>query len=394
MSRRMKRLFVAINLLLAFILLFSIIKVFDIQIPRKSTQAINLEAKRIVDQCFRGSVNREKCYKEMFVKLVKNRDFVFAQKTLYAAQDLDPFLRSCHVQSHDIAEAAARKEPARWKELMEQADVNTCGGGFLHGILVAHVGDDPDFKITSDFINETCRKKEKGEIEFSERTCAHILGHLILLDTDRKIDPALPICEKTDSAFSLECYNGIFMEESFKLILVDHGLAELPVRDEKRMITQEKRCFKYSGLAGVACWVDMAEIFAEFYHYDAAKTYESCNRAPEERARSQCYLKAVILMAVSPNHTTKETLLSECAPYNGIDQLYTHCTHFIISSLMHFSPKFADRGIKLCSNIEEHFRESCFKDLGEQLTMNISSRSERKHYCTGTPEKYQDLCLN
>jgi len=390
MFRKKQRFFIAIDILLIVILLISLSKVLDIQVPNQ-TVLIEQEARKIANACLATEGDRENCYKEKFTQLTRDKDIFFTQKTLYAIQNIDPNLRHCHVISHEIAEAAVRKDPSKWRELMDQVDVDTCGAGFLHGILTGHVGDDPNFKIDAAFINETCYG---GKLNFKERTCAHILGHLIILDTEGNIDPGLEICEKTHPNFSMDCYNGIFMEESFKLSLVEHGLAELPVRDEKRMGIQEKRCLKYDGKPGEACWIDMAEIFAEFYNYDAVKTYGSCNRAPHETQRLQCYLKAVIIMAVSPNYNSEDRLLSECAPYSQNEELYSRCTHYIISSLMHYSASFADRGVKLCTNINDKYRETCFKDLGDQLTMNTPQKSKRQELCRGTPEKYKSLCVN
>ena len=388
-----KQLFIILDLFLAVVLLISLSKVLGIQLPNQTGQ-IEQEAERIVNICSVAKEGRGKCYEKTLVQLTKDKDIFFTQKVLYAIQnidDIDPHVRNCHVLSHEIAEAAARKDPSKWRELMDQVDVSTCGGGFLHGILIVHTGDDPNFKISSSFINQTCYKRQHT---FKERTCSHILGHLIALSTEGKIDPGLEICEKTHPSFSDDCYNGVFMEESFKLILVDHGLAKLPVRDEKRMITQEKRCLKYTGRPGVACWTDMAEIFVEFYNYDAAKTYESCNRAPEESERKECYLKGVILMAVSPNYNSEDNLLSACVPYTLDEELYSQCTNYIISSLMAHSASYADRGIKLCTNVDIKYRETCFNDLGEKLAINTHQRSDREELCRGTPEKYKSLCVN
>lgn len=390
MFRKKQRFFIVMDLLLAIILLISLSKALDIQVPSQTGQ-IEQEARKIADACLAKEGDRENCYKEKFTQLARDKDIFFTEKTLYAIQNIDPNLRHCHVISHEISKAATRKNPSKWRELMEQVDVDTCGAGFLHGIIEAHTGDEPNFKIDANFINETCYKGQKN---FKERTCSHILGHLIVLDTEGKIEPALPICGSVDSSFQLDCYNGIFMEESFKLALAEHGFAEIPVRDEPRMQRQLQRCLNYTNIQAVACWTDMAEIFAEFYNYDSVKVHELCNKAPFEAARNHCYLKAVILMAVSPNFDTKEDLLKACSFYTQDEEVYKQCTGFIISSLMHYSPKFADRGVVLCSNIADMYKKFCFKDLGEKLTMNVSSKAERRELCKGTPEKYLDLCTN
>lgn len=354
-----------------------------------SSDQFKTVAKSIRTDCVNKDI--EKCYTKHFFTITAEKGLVYAEKTLYALQDFDPQLRHCHVLSHEIARAAVRKNPKDWKKMIDEVDVNTCGGGFLHGILEAHVGDDPKFVINSKSINDLCYKDGTS---FRERTCSHIMGHLILIDTEGKVDPALPICAGVKSYFSLDCYEGIFMEDSFKFALVDHGFAQAVVRDEPRMITQTNRCYKYDGTAGIACWKDLAEIFAEFYNYDPQKTYESCNQAPTQEERKQCYLKGVILMAVSPQFSTSDKLLAACQPFADDNTAYTHCIDFIISSLMYYSPKFADRGKVLCSAVDQEYQSYCFKDLGEKLKMNVTERGDRQRLCEGVPQMYTADCIN
>ncbi|MEX2028137.1 MAG: hypothetical protein WD988_01390, partial [Candidatus Curtissbacteria bacterium] len=216
-----------------------------------------------------------------------------------------------------------------------------------------------------------------------------------LFGTDGNMEEALPTCGTIDDPTnSRECYTGVFMEESFKTILADHGLAEIPVRDKARMERQTQRCMRFSDIAGQACWIDMAEIFQEYYNNDAKTVYESCNMAPEQQAKTHCYLKAAILMAIAPNLNSKDRLVTVCAPYeqDNNKDLYKKCTNFMISALMHYSSKYTDRGVALCSNISDEFREYCFRDLGEQLKSSVPSTSERLNLCSGTPSKYLKLC--
>lgn len=356
----------------------------------KQQTSILKEAQRIFNTC--TNTDREKCYKEEFTKLTEAKDIFFAEQTLYALQELDPIVRHCHVLSHEISRVATRKNPAKWRELIDKVNPNTCGAGFLHGVLEAHIGDDPDFRIDASVINDICGKEGK---DFKERTCAHILGHLVMVDNDANMERSLDICSGLqDRQMLKECYTGVFMEDSFKTNLVDHGLAEIPVRDKQRMEAQRERCLKYSDVAGVACWIDLAEIFAEYYNYDPQITYRSCYQAPEKEAQVECYFKAVVLIAVSPSFDDSENLLEICQPYSEDKNFYSRCTNFIISSLMYYSPKFSDRGVKLCSNIADSYKEYCFQTLGEKLKMNVTERAARQEFCSGTPSRYLQFCVN
>lgn len=375
------RILVILNLILLFI--FLSLNLIDYQ-----NLNFSAEAQRIFNIC--ETEYRSKCYETNFVELTKNRGLFSAEHTLYALQELDPKMRHCHILSHKIANTATRQNPSKWKELMEKVTVDTCGGGFLHGILEAHVGYEPDFTITPQFINEIC---VTGKISSKDRSCAHMMGHLTLLQTEGEIEPALKICAEIDEPFLLECYNGVFMEESFKPALIEHGLAQIPVRDEKRMIVQTERCLKYQDLPATACWMDMAEIFAELYNYDPLKTHKACSRAPGQQQQEYCYNKAVTIMTISPRFDNKDLLISVCRPYTDDAVKYRRCLTTMINGLMHYSPNFTNRGVALCSNIEGSYQEFCFKTLGEKLKVNVDSQTKRQELCKGAPDMYMKLCL-
>ena len=136
----------------------------------------------------------------------------------------------------------------------------------------------------------------------------------------------------------------------------------------------------------------MAEIFIEFYDYDAAITYKLCNGAPEEQSRASCYKKAVTLMPLSPSYDKTERLVTPCKPFLKENEKYSQCYDFMLSGLLFYSPKFANRAVKLCSNVPENHKESCFNKIGTLLKMNISSLSEREVLCKDAPDEFTRLC--
>lgn len=347
-------------------------------------------AEKIYNSCLYQE--REKCYKKEFEKPTKEKGLLFSEKVLYSLQNLDPQLRHCHVLSHAISQIATRNQPKKWMELLQIVDVSTCGAGFFHGILEAHVGDDPNFEINPETIKEIC--VPDNTMDFKARTCAHILGHLVLVENRGKVDEGLVTCRDLPNELALECGTGVFMEDSFKTGLFEHDLVDsLPVRDKERLDRQTKRCRKYSGTEGVACWTDLAELIVEYYNYDPKPSFSGCYSAPTKAEGDACYLKGVILMAVSPKYDEKEKLTSACMPFKDDRGYFERCVNFMVSSLMYYSPKFIDRGNTLCSNIPENHKGKCFKELGRMLQMNVKSVEDRREFCKVIPEKYMSDCL-
>lgn len=394
--KKNKLLFV-INFIL-FVILFSIIwnhlkphsSYSKSTSPSALQEAHKLAAKKIIDEC-PPSQDREKCYAKKFEPVIENEGLIFAQQTLYALADFDPQERSCHVMAHEISKIATRKKIDNWKDYFYQVDMDTCGGGFMHGVLEAYIGAHPEVDISGQLITGICGTDHNKS---RDRSCAHILGHLILVQEQNNIQKSLPICgQLQDPTLGEECYTGIFMEDSFKTILADHGLDSIPVRNKERMDRQTNRCHDYSGIMANACWVDLAEIFVEYYNFDPQKSYASCNLAPEETARSKCYLKAATLMAISPNYDSASAMTGICKPLeSGNIEIYRQCVSFALAGLTHYSTDFTQRGVLLCSNILQSEREGCFHELSSQLKETNQQPEVRMKTCLGAPEQYMNIC--
>ncbi|MEX2028517.1 MAG: hypothetical protein WD988_03425, partial [Candidatus Curtissbacteria bacterium] len=181
------RFIILADILLVFLLAFGLYTTFKTDINQLleeekagfSQEQVQGSAKMIHGVCANDVV--EACYKKQFDQLVRATSLEYGQQTLWALQNYDEQLRHCHVLSHAVGNSALRKDPGNWKGLLAVADVDTCGGGFFHGIIEAHVADDPTFKINKDSIHDICNNPENG---FRERTCNHIMGHLALFGTD------------------------------------------------------------------------------------------------------------------------------------------------------------------------------------------------------------------
>lgn len=347
-----------------------------------------IEAERIVSICPKGS---EECYKKEFQQLTRKVNLKFSQQVLLSLQDIDQNTRSCHVLAHFMAREETRKNPNKWGELIDQVDVQSCGGGYLHGILEAHLADESNFQITPNVINDICTTG----LPSKRRMCSHMFGHLFLVQNEGYLDKSLPICEKITDDLRYECNIGIFMEDHQKLALADHGIAQLPVYNNDYGETLIKQCIDHRGTAATACWQELAEIFAKISDYQQKYIYDNCMRADEASSQLNCYLKGVAVMVTHPyKYNSTDELVTVCQPFSGDQKRYDSCLNYIIAALMNYSPKFTERGIKLCSNIEEGERNNCFRELGAQLKTLVPSVTERASFCQGTPNEYLALCTS
>lgn len=369
----------------------------DIGGARAASAEAAAEANRLIDTCF-SQKDRWGCYQEKLKELTRKTSFSFAVDTLNAAQEIDPVLRDCHVLAHYISQEAARQNPEQWKDLLlNQIDVNACGTGYLHGVIETYVGDNAGKNIDAPLLNEICALF--GD-EFKIQACAHLFAHLLVLYHDGEIKKPLEECGELDipaaagyrERLLLECYIGVFMEKHQKNVLADHGIADKPEITDAYVAELERGCKQYGGLKGEACWHEMGEIYSKLYKYkNPQKVYDSCGRAPSVKEAEQCSSKAIVPLTLYWERDTAEELKEVCAPYNSLPQKYEYCLHYMISTLMHYTVKYADRGVLVCENALEPHRPGCFRHLAQLL--NRFASGEKDNYCRLFPKEYQPLCI-
>jgi len=378
-------------LILVLLIGFTAYLIFPGQFQTKNQTSnpdqIQKTAQEVANTCSASS-DKYTCYQGQLAEVAKEKDLIFAEKTLDLLQNIDPSTRSCHVLAHRIAEAATKKDPSKWQQLISQVNVSSCGAGYLHGILEAHTSTQPDFKVTPETINDLCKEGASDR----KRMCSHYLAHILVLQNDGNADKSVSECAKVTDELKFECLDGVFMEKHQKNIMVDHQLAKPPTFDPSYTSSLEKGCNILEGLAASACWTEMAEIFAKAYGYEQGKIYDNCYQAPTQELGRQCYLKGVVVLTTYPDYDSAEKLVGVCKPYSGkVD--YGTCVSYMISSLMNYSINFTDRAIKLCSNIEDRTKEGCFKNLGALLKINTDLASREK-LCQDAPDQYKRYCIS
>lgn len=382
-----RRFLIVVNILLVALVLISLSVISrkpDLKTYKPNYNQALSEAKAIVSSC----LSEQDCYLERLSNLVEKSGILAAQDTLVALQTINSDIRSCHGMAHRMARQAILKDPSRWKELLSEVNPTICGGGLMHGVIEAHMSYDPNFVLDTIIINGVC----------STSQCVHTFGHIALLQTMGDIASALPVCDKLPEKFSLECFNGLFMEDSTKTNLLEHGVvksAPNPGRDPTRFAEVASRCIKYSGPAAQGCWADLGPIFDEYYNYNYERVYNACQKANTEAEQRHCYFRAAASIAIYEQVDTAQELVSICSPYtNARTNAYERCIVYLASSLIYNSTNFMDRANLFCSEVPTKFQEICFTAVGEMLKQNTDSNDQRIAFCEPIAEQFRDFCVN
>jgi len=382
-----KNLTKVINIVVLVCIVFVFLKLNNSdRVYNMNNPEIQNAAQRIAGDCSLG--DREACHKTSFKSLIMDYNFSYAEQTLYALQDIDPMTKSCHIISHFMSRTAVEKNPNDWLTILDQVNVNACGSGFLHGVLEAHLGDDPNTEFNAQLSEEICNR---GTDDYRKRMCTHFMGHFFLVNTNDNVDEALPFCDGVSNQLKFDCYNGLFMEHNQRIALADHGLKELPTYTPAYAKSLEDVCLRYSGIQASACWTEMAEVYAKTFGYNAKIIYDHCYGQKDDRYAENCYGKGQTVLSTFPMNLTTEQLTDICKFYEN-ESGTKNCIHNVLTSLMYYSPKFTERGLTLCQNIP-NYQDWCVTELGNKLKSFVPSLEERLVFCQSAgSEKYKNLC--
>lgn len=350
--------------------------------------SVEMSAQRIDEEC-KGRIDNDQCFANAFYKLSQKNDSNFAVKTLLHLQEIDPQnTRGCHFTAHKISQAETEKDPNKWEEVIKKVSPTMCTGGFLHGVLESHVATDPDFTINENSITHICTDILNGtENRFAERSCAHNLGHLMIVQEEGKLQKAVEQCNKLKSDnFRYECLSGSFMETLTAENLMAHELIKVKPRwniDLAR--STEEVCSKYDGLAAQACWKEISYVYFAIRNSEPLGLYAECQRAPTKEMADGCYIYGAGNMVTGSNFK-QENLITLCHQFAETDPMFPRCMDQTIGSMLTSTSSNLDKALTICSGTYENFRNGCYRRIKYFLGLTKVPQKVISNACSKFPQ--------
>ena len=313
-------------------------------------------AKSAFESC-RDLMQKETCYAKYFENLTNNTDRDYAFNVLRTLQKLDPEARGCHFIAHSITTAETRKDPTRWRELMNTAP-SDCSYGAVHGALEVYASTFPNGKLPKEEIPSLCNNPDKNN-------CTHGLGHILLVINENNIPESLRDCKTLphDKLSVFECLTGVFMERSTAANLVTHGLAGPEALDWPRRLPETiALCRTYSGIDGVACWKETVHVALVAFNNDFQKLAEMCESASEEEETRECIDHAIGVAAGSLSFDFTKTK-AICDTRVKAADFKDRCYANLVSSTLSTIPQEKPAAQAFCSSLEPAYQRSCFQAL-------------------------------
>lgn len=356
-------------------------------------------ANKLLVDCKNASQKRS-CYFAHFQKLSESNDFSISFNILRELQKIDTSVEYCHTIAHEIGYKAAIRNPHSWEKLVKGIDIQACTYGFLHGIIEGLASiNKGNFTLTKDSITTLCDKvvtlsKGKATDAINERMCAHIMGHLLVLQYSDTVDDPIKTCQELNQNSQAECSQGAFMEHDFKDVLRIHGLAKEVVWNLDNVGQLETMCGRYSGAIGSECWKALSHAYMQIAQGNYSTIFTLCsNRAPKEY-RDSCYFAGsydLVLQMLSGFYKS-DSMGKLCSVYLTASEK-NECMKAVAEYVIWSSPLSAGRFRKFCSDAEISSKKSCYRIYGKAIGEYISDNSQRE-LCQKVEPSYLNACLN
>lgn len=361
--------------------------------PKITKDSIEAIAVRAEENCSESDKNQ--CYPQYFYELTKKNDIKLSIPVLSHLQKIDPQnSRGCHFIAHRMSQAEVEKNPQKWEKVLTEMSPSLCSGGFLHGVLEVHAGNDPDFEINNETVVNICGKMVGIKSKFGERSCFHSMGHLLLIQKSGEIEEAVSQCNTIAWVNArYECLSGAFMETITQENLLAHGyIKEKDNWDRNKAVATESLCGRYSGLPAKACWKEISFIYFAIHNSDPVGLYNECQAAPTQEMRNECFIYGAGNV-VNTIRFNDDNLVNVCHQMLVDDPLFNSCMYQIIGSMLTTTTDNIDRALGLCGNAYENYKQKCYSLILGVLTRNNEDEKFIKNTCSSFPNYIKNnLC--
>ncbi len=266
-----------------FALTFAAFAVVIVFLCSKTQGQVNIEFAKTYFECgFFPSKNAQACYAERFEKIAKLQGASRALAVLIKIQKYDKKMASCHDVAHLIGKYAFKESPSQSVLDILKNNISDCEFGVTHGMIEAFL-DSYSFSSNQKSIADICGSDHVVD-------CNHIVGHFLLVWTNKDIDKALLLCRELSGGRQVYiCDTGVFMEYITAQNLISHNLVSADwFIHEASLENLTQLCDSYKNNEMTSCWEELAHAIVPKFNYDLDKSNVYCELAKSADAVSRC----------------------------------------------------------------------------------------------------------
>lgn len=328
----------------------------------------NISSKETAEQLKAKCNTQQACYKVEFQNITKRKGYVFAFNVINELKKIDAGVAgSCHGIAHNIGWAVYDVDPQHWKENLRKINTS-CSWGALHGIVEQYIAITHN-KLDKNSIKSLCQ---------GVAPCNHGVGHLLLVQTNNVIAPALEICTVLPTLQDRNmCMTGVFMERMTLQNLVNDSPETRYNYWKNRLGEFENLCESFEGEENAACWAEIARPAIANFQQDPHKIFDFCNKSSTQEGSKYCRRRAISdLVLAYKFDLAKLKDTCEIAPKSDIS-FPRDCYIGIASVAMENLPKERKKEVvNYCESIPFQYINDCKNVLnGISLKDNVSVNS-------------------
>ena len=331
--------------------------------------------------------SKETCYSQKFKEIGKQNGPDYSFKVLDSLQQIDPDSIGCHLIAHGIGWGSFEWKPGDWRNIIQNMRT-TCNYGAIHGVIESYINSLPDKSLKRDVIPTICGENPRAD-------CNHIIGHLLLVETDANVPKALDLCNVFGDAVQKDfCLTGVFMEQETALNLVAHELVPRSwLNWPARLDELEKMCRSYTGENASACWQEIVHVALAKFNNDPKLTWDFCNTAQVQEGARRCVRHSIGIIGASKNFDLP-SLKSMCSiPQKDDPTFEEECYPDLVSSALSTIPTMVPQAVSFCDGLDSKFKPSCFSMIGLNGYANPVVKSQLQNACSVIAPDLQKYCL-
>ena len=333
------------------------------------------------------------CYKNKLESIIKNRGTEDALQVIEQVVTKDQVaLREAHNLTHHVGRVSYHhlKDVTAVMSLCTAAHQSGC----YHGALEAYLSSKPHVQ-PADVVAICSAKLEREKGRFAYFNCFHGLGHGLTMHLNHDMNKALTMCDTLQTQWDREsCYGGVFMETVVTGISSSqphsghsghHG--EKVGSHKAKLIDPKNPLYPCSDLETKylrECYMMQTSIILHLTHYDFAKAFRECDKAPEDM-RSTCYQS---MGRDISGHTLRDIKRSLRLCELGTATHQGRCFIGVVKNFLNVSGRASENAFEFCRQAPARHKKACHNAIGEELLTLYAKPEQRIQECARSEAKH------
>lgn len=226
--------------------------------------------------------------------------------------------------------------------------------------------------------------------------CYHGVGHGVLDAEGYDLKAALDVCDTLDKTGADGCWQGVFMEN------VNAGMRGEAQSNIFSKTDPLAPCNTVHEKYRLECYINHSGWLMTFYANDSDRLSKAVNACLRAENYTNICLQSIGLMATNP---VWQQVLVENANTNNVEETAREiCLKFPIEhreqcilagidNFLNFDEINTSRAQKFCDIIDKDFKNSCYKQIGLSLKVQVTDNNILIQKCSAFEEMYKKACM-